>query len=113
MRAGPLRYGDCPASRDDRDGWGTRRRSRAPRRRRRSRTARPDARGLPRPVRAPEFVRDAADRPARPVRLPTVPIREDFRWRYGLVALAERAAFLRRDRKSTRLNSSHLVISYA
>jgi len=47
------------------------------------------------PLERREFVRDAPDRPAGSVRLPAVPIREDFRWRHGLVALAERAALLR------------------
>src|SRR2546425_3666700 len=50
---------------------------------------------FPGPFERREFVRDAADRPARSVRLATVPIREDFRWRHGLVALAERTALLR------------------
>ena len=48
------------------------------------------------PFECGEFVRDAADRPARSVRLPAVSIREDFRWRHRLVALAERTALLRR-----------------
>src|SRR5438093_1020835 len=48
------------------------------------------------PFECGEFVRHTLDRPTRPVRLPAIPIREDPRWRHRLVALAERAALLRR-----------------
>src|SRR2546422_9912703 len=48
------------------------------------------------PIECGEFVGDATDRPTRSVSLPAVSVREDLRWRHRLVALAERAALLRR-----------------